>query len=233
MGKDSLESKRFGYHISRYVTDHMSDAFLKSIQDDQPDVAIIRMPAAHLDSLYSTPNIFKYRPIIADSLVYLEAVPRKMQKPDGPYQFRNEKLDPNGILQTARKAFWNYKNHYLVNPLFSAEKAQEGFVEWADTLLNDSSCKFWVAQKGLKTIGFAACRADGPILHVVLNAVDPDCTSNGIYSGLVDQILNDCVGHFEKVSIATQAHNIAVQRIWQKRQATVYKVLSTIHLNFI
>jgi hypothetical protein len=202
MGKDSLESKRFGYHISRYVTDHMSDAFLKSIQDDQPDVAIIRMPAAHLDSLYSTPNIFKYRPIIADSLVYLEA-------------------------------FWNYKNHYLVNPLFSAEKAQEGFVEWADTLLNDSSCKFWVAQKGLKTIGFAACRADGPILHVVLNAVDPDCTSNGIYSGLVDQILNDCVGHFEKVSIATQAHNIAVQRIWQKRQATVYKVLSTIHLNFI
>jgi len=230
---------RFGLEVHRFRFETFSDDLIVKLFHVRPDIAILRLPAEHLQNLLRSSAVRTLTPIVADTLVYYSRIAKDSSPPleirNSKTQYRRgEAPDLQGLLKTARKAFTGYINHYSANPLLKRQLILEGFEEWASTFLQGSPDKrLWVATSGDVVVGFIGCQVHGRELTIALNAVDPSFAGQGIYGDLLSFVLAATSTEFEQVTISTQVHNLAVQRVWQARGFRITKALNTIHFNLL
>jgi GNAT superfamily N-acetyltransferase len=173
-----------------------------------------------------------------ETLVYFEWDVAKASTAQHRQSFRFESVVSFASLQSLiEDSFAGYKNHYSANPLLSATVTVDAYVEWARTLLQDSSCRLLVAcdeSSGdpigfvLSSVGSAARSAE-----VVLNGVSPKRQREGVYAGLMTaaaQRLRDVDGVLH-LAISTQSTNFAVIEAWKKLGLHESLSLNTFHFS--
>lgn len=231
----NVESQRFGWMIQRFHLDEIAEGTPRSILKQNPDIAILRFPAAQMETFKKHFSVFS--PILADTLNYYELeLKHAAPKPaaNEALNFRlAQKSDEKEIEQIIARAFAGYRNHYSANPVLDKSKIVEGYAEWGRNLLKDSSASepFWVAEEAGRVIAFIACRRDGDSLDIALNAVHPDFANKGVYSKLLNFAISEAKKIVPVLKISTQAENQIVQKIWQRAGFYLSAQFKTVHIN--
>jgi hypothetical protein len=234
-----LESARFGLRVFRASFDALdADAIGAEIARERVDVAIVRIPAHALATLGPLARR-GWTTIVADTLVSYEiALPRTasfvVEVPAVRLKtaLHDDRKQLEGIV---RSVFSGYVSHYHANPLFAPEKVLDGYVEWALGHLDGGDGRAaWLVENAGEAVGFSCYRIDSGrrVATGVLNGVMPAARGRGVYRSMLKAMLDA----FERTGmrqfeIATQVHNIAVQRAWIAEGLSLRSACSTVHIN--
>lgn len=234
------ESEKFGLRVARLtvpVDCPRSDRELAAMCESAPfDLIFVRAPVqrAGLAAELSQAAGREIRPV--ESLVYYEwdlaqasTMSRQLRFFVGN-QVKFPLLEP-----LIRDAFSGYKNHYSANYHFSAAAAVDAYVEWARTLLEESSCRILVAydEPSGELVGFVLSVVNFVTrsAEIVLNGVSSSWQRQGVYSGLMitaaSQLRN--VDGVQRLAISTQSTNIPVIAAWEKLGLRELICLNTFH----
>lgn len=237
-----LDSQRFGYTIIRGTVGDESphDYVLASLIAFDADIAIFRCPAGDIGQVR---NLIHngYLPIHADTLVYYS---RALSPQLLPAEVHVSGVDASlarpeeqqAIADIARLSFSNYRSHYLANPLLDSKLVLEGYTQWAQAHLasQHTNKDTWVVRVKGRVCGFATCSiaAEASSIEIVLNAVAPAVSGQGLYGHL----LNAIIRHYGREGLAslvisTQVWNYQVQRAWSRAGLTLHLALDTYHVN--
>lgn len=235
------DSLRFGLKVIRgAVPPHApAGAVLHDIRQSRPDVAIFRCEAGDSTQVQSLRSE-GLSPIHADTLVHyrgrLGEFPLADAQPGNVAVARAGAKDRDAIASIAARGFSGYKSHYHANPLLSHEKILQGYVEWAVSYAESTvdGVQAWVAEFDGKVRGFATCRPSTDLLQVevLLNAVDPDWSGKGIYTGLLASIMRQYgAAGMKAIAISTQVWNYRVQQVWTRLGFVLERAEDTYHVN--
>jgi predicted acetyltransferase len=234
-----LESARFGLRVFRASTDTIDAAALaEAMARDRIDVAILRIPARSLASVQSLVPL-GFAPIVADTLVQydisLDSIGARPER-ESPVTLRAAtRADATLLDQMARAIFAGYASHYHANPLFAHDLILDGYAEWATRHIEatDASAA-WIVEHDGTPVGFSCDRwtGNGGSAIGVLNGILPDARRRGFYGAMLQGVLcrfaRSGAGRF---AIATQVHNLAVQRTWIANGFMLESAYNTIHVN--
>ena len=95
-------------------------------------------------------------------------------------------------------------------------------------------CSHPLAEAKGEVTGFSCYRIDDAtgLAIGVLNGVLPDFRGRGIYHSMLRRMLRDFGSRgLKRFAIATQAQNVAVQRIWVGERLALLGTYNTIHVN--
>jgi len=232
------ETARFGLRVFRASIDALDADDLVAVLDrERVDVAILRLPASSIGSLG---GLEKYRlaPIVADTLVRyeLDLSAVKPSLDDGAVTLRPAAGADAELLESmTREIFTGYTSHYHANPLFAPAAILDGYAEWASShLVGDDSARAWLIEADGDVVGFSCARIDRSTGLAIgtLNGVLPKARGRGVYRGMFRAMLH----HFADIgmrrfAIATQIHNVAVQRVWKSEGLSLQGTSNTIHIN--
>jgi GNAT superfamily N-acetyltransferase len=233
------ETDRFGLRVHRASIDALdADDLLAALDRERVDVAILRLPAHAIGSLK---NLREHRlmPIVADTLVRYELDFDATEPPpdDGKVTLRAANRADASLLESmTREIFSGYTSHYHANPLFAPSAILDGYAEWASShLQDDDNAMFaWLIETDGDIVGFSCCRIDrtNGLAIGTLNGVVPGARGRGVYRGM----LRDMLARFgemgmQRFAIATQVHNVAVQRVWASEGLSLRSASNTIHIN--
>ena len=236
-----IESRRFGLTVVRGIVpgDAPPGQLLHDIIALRPDVAIFRCDAGNSEqagALLAAGLI----PIHADTLVYYRialGTPTAQDADDSAAAIRPARPDDEQALAAiVRRSFTGYRNHYHANPRLAPDAILDGYVEWAlDHAIRPSPEQdSWVYCADGEVRGFATCRraADGSIVDIVLNAIDPAAARQGYYG----RLLKFLITHYRQVGVgalevSTQVWNYSVQRIWARTGLVIDRAYDTWHVN--
>ncbi|MGH8063035.1 MAG: GNAT family N-acetyltransferase [Pseudoxanthomonas sp.] len=219
--------------------DAPADAVLDDIRVLAPDVAIFRCPSG--STVQSAALLGSgLVPLHADTLVYYQGA-LEQSGPVAPMKRSEEILravasDGEGIAAVAHLAFSGYRSHYHANPRFGHDRILAGYVDWAIAYARPGQAGMdaWVVKRAGDAIGFATCRADAKRaeVEILLNAVHPDYSGQGIYTRLVAAMMNEYRhAGIRTIRVSTQAWNCRVQRAWIRLGLLPHHALDTYHLN--
>lgn len=233
------ESARFGLRIGRASVDTIDAADLVSALEREPlDVAILRVPSRAIEGLDDLGR-YGLSLIIADTLVRYEIDLRSRDasaNASGVVLRPATRNDSRLLESTTRETFAGYISHYHANPRFPPNKILDGYAEWATTHLDpdDDHTGAWIIERDGGTVGFSCYRLDtkDSLAVGVLNGIVPRARGKGNYRAMLRRMLD----HFARLgirrfSIATQAHNVAVQRTWTSEGLVLCDVNNTVHIN--
>ena len=234
-----LESARFGLRVFRGSVDAPDiDAIVQELECECVDVAIVRVPAYALAALGPLARS-GWMTIVADALVGYEiALPRaRSSVSEAPaLRLRRASRDERQQLEdVVRSVFSGYVSHYHANPLFAPEKILDGYVEWAvDHLDGREGHAVWLVEDAGETVGFSCYRIDTEhrVATGVLNGVMPNARGRGVYRGMLKAMLDEFESAgMRRFVIATQVHNITVQRAWIAAGLSLRSARCTVHIN--
>jgi ribosomal protein S18 acetylase RimI-like enzyme len=116
-------------------------------------------------------------------------------------------------------------DRFHTDPRISPTRADQMHAYWIRNSINGSACDaVLVAEDDSgRPVGFLTynLRDEEPehlgdlrIASVILNAVDPKCRRQGIYSQMLSMVLLECQGQVDFLQVETQTNNTPVQRCW-------------------
>jgi RimJ/RimL family protein N-acetyltransferase len=131
-------------------------------------------------------------------------------------------------------SFEGYGNHYLANPLLSADRALAGYQEWARRSVSHAPdlVLLLVERAGGRVVGVATCDADAVHgdLEVLLAGLVPAAQGRGVYGHLLAGCARLAAGlGLGRTIISTQVHNIRVQRAWARAGLRPFGAVETVH----
>lgn len=233
-----LESARFGLRVYRASVDTIdAERIADEIERDRVDVAILRIPAAAIESADALAQ-GGFAPIVADTqVVYEIELDTYVRTPaDASIALRPATRDDAALLdRMARSIFVDYESHYHANPLFARDKILDGYAEWAARHVDaDDGSAAWLVEHDGALAGFSCYRidrADGTAIGV-LNGVLPDARGRGVYRNMLHRMLEHFAGlGLRRFEIATQTHNTVVQRVWAASGLSLLAKYNTLHVN--
>jgi hypothetical protein len=234
-----LESARFGMRVFRASVEAIdADALAAAIERERVDVAILRLPARALSTVQPLAAL-GLAPIVADTLVSygMDLAARKPRSgPESGVTLRPATFADTELLERmARAIFAGYVSHYHANPLFAHERILDGYAEWAIRHVEaaDGSAA-WIIEHDQEPIGFSCDRfaRESGTATGVLNGILPLVRRRGFYGAMLRQTLSrfDRLG-VKRFEIATQVHNLAVQRTWVASGLVIDGAYNTVHIN--
>jgi len=231
-----LESKRFGLRIYRGATETVEAAALAAeIAREPVDVAILRIPAREIGALGAF-AAHGLSPLVADTLVTYDG-----KLPVSGTTVANVTLEPAQpgdavrLAQMARAGFDGYASHFHANPLFAPEKILEGYAEWAARHATPAGgAAAWLVHSDGELVGFSCYRIDAATDTAVgvLNAILPEARRRGVYRAMLRAMLDTFAAMgLRRFEIATQVHNVPVQRVWTASGLSLSQAWNTVHIN--
>lgn len=177
-------------------------------------------------------------PVIhADTLVYYGIDLTTLPHEPPPAEIRLATAsDREAIHEIAERCFTDYRSHYSANPLLPRDRIVAGYVEWAKSRLtpeNPDSCT-WVVTAENRVAGFATCdlASDKSRVAIVLNAVHPRLSRQGLYERLLKGILHHYAARsYRQLVVSTQLWNYTVQRQWTRAGLTLQRACDTWHID--
>jgi hypothetical protein len=234
------ESGRFHLRVFRGEMDAIDPvALCDELRNQRVDVAIVRLPAHALASI-GTLDQAELRIVVADTLVHYSGDLRADALPKPSHH--SLRLCSVGAAESAqlgdvvRAIFSDYTSHYNANKLFAPSAVVEGYAEWAvrHAQPNEERRQAWLIEWDGKTVGFSCVQSsdDGSEVRGTLNGILPAARGYGVYGAMFRSTLA-CVAASgaRRFTIATQVHNLAVQRVWSKEGFVIDKAENTIHIN--
>jgi hypothetical protein len=230
---------RFNLRILRgTATELAPDALLRTIADEQADVAILRVPTSKQRELAQLGAMLPYPLVMADTVLTFKCDMRN--KP--PQPLRNPRLvvrrattgDEPALLELVEVIFNNYHTHYNSNPLFDSQTVLAGYQEWALGFLHstapEKACFLFFLDDypiALTTITLHEKYGDG-----MLMGARPGAASPGLGGDLVRQIKHYSLSHGRQwVHGTTQVQNHGVQRMLVQEGFLPAESHHTIHIN--
>ena len=231
------DSARFGFDVWRGDVARIdAPSFIELLERERADIAIVRVPAGALHSLRSFDGT-GLAPIVADTRVTYDVEFTQARTDGGDIELVPAKVaDAPRIEALVHEIFAEYATHYHANPLLDPRDILDGYAEWAAGYARFASSDriAWLVQRNGKAVGFSCCALDAANDSAVgiLNGVVPDARGSGIYRGMFRRMLRTFRERgVKRFSIATQAQNIAVQRVWTSEGLGIRSAENTIHLN--
>jgi GNAT superfamily N-acetyltransferase len=231
------DSARFGLEIWRADIARLdAPSLIDALRRERVDVAIIRLPAQALPSIHSLADV-GLTPLVADTRVtYDIALTDAESDEDNVELVAAMPEDAPRLEARVREIFARYPTHYHVNPLLAADDILDGYAEWAASFVRSSSpeCIAWHVALHDEIVGFSCCTFDAASGEAVgvLNGIAPTARGRGIYRAMFRRMLSTLAKRgARRFSIATQAHNIAVQRVWTSEGLGLRSAANTIHIN--
>jgi RimJ/RimL family protein N-acetyltransferase len=234
-----LDSERFGLRIYRGSPDAIDAAALAAeIARERVDVAILRIPARDIGGLRAL-EAHGLAPFVADTLVsYDGGLPASGAPVTTGVQVTLEAAhaaDASLLADMGRASFAGYASHYHANPLFAADRILEGYAEWAarHATAADGGAA-WLVRCGRDLVGFSCYRIDASTSTAagVLNAILPEMRERGYYRAMLRAMLDAFAAMgLARFEIATQVHNVPVQRVWIASGLSLRSAWNTVHIN--
>lgn len=134
---------------------------------------------------------------------------------------------------TVRSVFGDYTNHYASNPAFRAINVAEAYVDWTQTLIQNSNYAVLLQfNSDNECVGMALLdERDKCYTEILLAGIMPNCRREGHYAELLIAISNRSMELAKTtVTISTQASNIGVMRAWCRAGFLPTHSINTIHL---
>lgn len=228
-----LESARFGLPICRLdlldtaalEPEQLQVAFARS----GAEVCFLRYPAIEISWAARLMADHELLVLPADTLVY-----HRLERPDDVREATWQEIGPgerDELAAAVRATFADYPNHYRANPLLDPRAVEEGYVEWACSLVQRADATaMWSGAVGDPS-GFGAVQLTGSEGEVALVGVLPGARGRGAF----DVLMGDLEAHLwgagaEHLVISTQAWNLASQRTWARRGYLPHAAFTTVHL---
>jgi GNAT superfamily N-acetyltransferase len=233
-----LESARFGLRVFRAEVDVIDpDAIAAEIRRDAIDVAIVRVPSHALGTVEGLRR-HGFAPIVADTLV---GYAKDLRPADGIFGGDRLVLRPAGsadaelLTRMARAIFAGYVTHFHANPQFAHDRIVEGYAEWAARHASDrGGGAAWLVEHDGALAGFSCYRVDAGsgTATGVLNGILPEARRRGAYRAMLEAMLAEFSAKgLLRFEIATQAHNVPVQRVWTSLGLALVRESHTVHIN--
>jgi acetyltransferase (GNAT) family protein len=232
-----LDSERFGLRIYRgELTTIDAESLVQEMRREKIDTLIARIPAEIVGSaarLHSSGLM----PIVADTHVEYDIHLAEVERREtaSSVQFVSVTArDRVRLLQIVGEIFDDYPSHYRANPLLAPKAIADGYADWAVRHIEDEDAKIWFVQNSDEVVGFAVCRIEreSNIIRGVLNGILPAMRGKGLYRAMFHNMLHRSAREGARTfAIATQAHNIAVQRVWAEAGLKLRSVKNTLHVN--
>lgn len=230
-----LDSIRFGIQVERAAFDESTSVstIVDLVRRSTADLIILRTAAGRSDIATALQQQGEFV-IHADTLVY-HGMPLAAGSGELAHNVRRATAaDREAIALIAAASFQGYRAHYAANPLLPQDKVHAGYVEWAQSRLDETHDRAatWVVTDGGAVAGFATCDQQGDSIEIVLNAVHPDFERRGHYARLLGY-LGYHYGNqgLQRLIISTQVWNYGVQRQWAKAGLRLYAAMDTYHLD--
>ncbi|MEO9228658.1 MAG: GNAT family N-acetyltransferase [Devosia sp.] len=248
--KSTKDSERFGIRIFRgTINGHIENPsrLVNDIIESKADLVVVRVPAGDVTLPFALANQ-GVSPVHADTLVYYERdakLPAIELSSNFPFEFHlaNE-ADRSSLSTLATLAFSSYRSHYHANPELDPATIAAGYGEWAASCIAGSfdeqqrslgnHRETWTVRFERKIIAFATCAINNPekSAEVLLNAVNPHYSGQGVYSNL----LREVVSVYQQrdmacIRISTQVWNYTVQRAWVRQGFLLTHAYDTYHLH--
>jgi len=238
LADSALDSDRFGIEVVRgHVPEGTPD---KDVIDEvmASDATLIILRTAAGDSGAVVQLQRRGWPVIhADTLVYygIDLTTLPHEPLPGGVRLATA-ADRNAVHEIAESSFTGYRSHYSANPLLPRGKIAAGYVEWAKSRLvpeNAGGCT-WVVTAGDRVAGFATCdlRPDEGTIEIVLNAVHPRLSRQGLYGRLLKGVLRHYAARsYRQLVVSTQLWNYTVQRQWVRAGLSLKLAYDTYHID--
>jgi len=238
LADSALDSDRFGIEVVRgHVPAGTPDKdVIDEIMACDATLIILRIGAGDSSTIVQLQH--QGWPVIhADTLVYYGIDLTTLPRSPLPAEVRLATgADRNAIHEIAESSFTGYRSHYTANPLLPRNKILAGYVEWAKSRLapeNAGSCT-WVVTAEDRVAGFATCdlRPDESTIEIVLNAVHPQLSRQGLYGRLLEGILQHYAAlSYQQLVVSTQLWNYTVQRQWVRAGLSLKLAYDTYHID--
>lgn len=231
----ALDSARFGILVERAAFDEDTalSTIVAAVARSAADLIILRTAAGRSDIATALQQQGEFV-IHADTLVYHGMPLAAGSGALAPNVRVATAADRDAIALIAAASFQGYRAHYAANPLLPQDKVHAGYVEWAQSRLDDTPdhAATWVVTDGGAIAGFATCDRHGDTVDIVLNAVHPDFERRGHYGRLLGHLAHHYAQQsLQRLIISTQVWNYGVQRQWAKAGLRLYAALDTYHLD--
>ena len=234
-----LESARFDLRILRgTATELVPDELLRTIADEQADVAILRVPTSKQQELAQLSAALPYPLVMADTVLTFKCDMRVAP----PQPLRNPRLvvhratadDQPALMELVEVVFNNYHTHYNSNPLFNSHSVLAGYQEWALSFLHSTAAEkacflFYLDNRPIAftTIALHEWYGDG-----MLMGARPGAASPGLGGDLVRHIKHYSLSQGRKwVHGTTQVQNHGVQRMLIQEGFLPSESHHTLHIN--
>jgi hypothetical protein len=237
MNYSALESARFGLRIVRgTATTLIPEEVLRTIVDEQVDVAILRIPTSEQYKLAQLSTL-PFQVVAADTVVNFECDMRTSP----PQPLRNQRLvvrrataaDQPIIEELVDLSFGSYRTHYHSNPLFAPEHILAGHREWVMSYVTptpEKACFLFYLDE--RPVAFSAIALHEKHGEGVMIGARPGAASPGLYTDLVRHAMQYMLDHGRKWAHGTtQVQNHGVQRMWVREGFIPARSFSTIHIN--
>lgn len=238
MAPAPLESGRFGMKVFRGSLETVDAKGLKAfLLEQRADLAIIRTPGGG-QRVASQFERMGFPFLHADVLLHYEAAlqtltPKPLRNADLEF-VRCDRSLADDLSQLVRVIFADYRSHYMANPLLPVAAILEGFQEWAVAYATSASSErcAWLVRRAGRWVAFATCSVADGVGEGVLYGVHPDHAGGGLYTDLVRFTQNYLKGAgARQMLVSTQAHNLAVQKVWSREGFALSSCLDTWHIN--
>lgn len=233
------ETRRFGLRVARGGDAAGADALAlaDALVAQRIDVAILRLDAAECGAATRLAGCGLV-PLHADTLstwsIDLAQVREPRPLAGGGALRTATTADGEAIGRLVRRVFADYPNHYRANPLFDPAAAIEGYLEWALAHVGADDRTGWVHADGGVVAGLACASHDAGmgVASGNLHGVDPGHARRGIYAAMIAATLAHYAAlGLRSFTIATQAGNLAVQRVWARLGLRPLRIEHTWHVN--
>ncbi len=233
--RSTLDSARFEIDVERgsFHADTPIETILRAVEHSDAELIILRLPAGRTDVATELQRRGEFV-MHADTLVYygFDLFPGAGEASSF---IRRAVIDDRlSIIRIAEAGFKSYRAHYAANPLLPVERVHEGYVEWAQSRLENQSdaASTWVAIDGNFVAGFATCDCKDGVADIVLNAVHPDHERRGHYGRLLRHLIQHHAQRGDaRLTISTQVWNYTVQRQWARAGLLLDTAFDTYHLD--
>jgi hypothetical protein len=232
-----LESKRFDMRILRgSLTNIDPDEILRTITEEQADVAIIRLPTSQQHQL-SRLNSLPFPIIVADTIVVSDRDLRDFP----PQPLRNTRIvvkrgtlaDTAVLKELIDLTFTDYRTHYNSNPLFDPNLVLDGYKEWAMSTLepgDDRVCILFYIDE--QAVAYATIELTGTHGEGIIYGARPNVPYKNLYADLVEYTMQYFLDHgLKRARGVTQVQNHGVQRVWARTGFLPVRSYCTVHIN--
>lgn len=234
--RSTVDSRRFGRSIGRLsiAEQHTIDpsdivsAFLAS----SLDILVLRYPAAHT-SWHARLHGCGLVALHADTLLYFEGETQPLDAgalPPGLTAKDARSPDSMIVGSLTAEIFDGYTNHYTANPLLDGAAVVAGYEEWVIAHLDASQQQVTVLLHDGHPIALAATTTTDS-MAIDLAGVAPADRGHGRYQALLRSVSARAhASGIGRITISTQAHNVAAMRAWSNLGWRPAVALETVHL---
>lgn len=239
-----VESRRFNRIVHRLTVpiycNWSDDEIVTLSTSAKSDLVILRSPSSRNRLGGILGSLAGYRTLHADSLLYFsrelesaldaDKIPNRLHlATDTPVTQQLSNL----IFAT----FAAYQNHYSANPSLQRDAVEQGYAEWAATILSSASGTVLTINDEDQPVSFIVVSTfishTGEVhAEISLNGTHPAYRNNGLYRILLTHCMKYLAGRDVKTLwISTQASHRVMIRTWEKLNLRFEVGLNTYHVS--